>query len=346
MDSKALALETCSRYLSQVDKTISHLANVTAYLKPLVFEITQRIIREAIRDDDRGASGDTKFSLVDSLPHSTSNYSPSVSINGDQRESLEVQNVVISRRSMARFEAFVEGVSLATPNDPITSTRTPNRPPSNLLDLSVALPVITSRLGNLGAAIEGKKVTKMRVNESMNSIHSSNSATSDVASTVSSNTESTRSRRSQRRYIYPQVDQDDLVIRLELYIRSLKRVFYGTPATATETPANGTPQVLEECNAHREPSGLLRARVNCLCRAFIANVGSVTSIQPVLKALLGSMTKELLAVDVLGEDLLKAITSKILLRLFLVFARRCGIKYRNGGSQTHAFLCQLLLCIT
>ena len=104
-------------------------------------------------------------------------------------------------------------------------------------------------------------------------------------------TASAASRRAQR---YPQFEDDDLTVRVELYVRSLRRV--------RETG--------DECVINLEPPRAIRARVGEVVDSFIVTVGCVRGIGPVLSQLVGSLTKELLAVEVLGEEISAAIRSK------------------------------------
>jgi hypothetical protein len=130
-----------------------------------------------------------------------------------------------------------------------------------------------------------------------------------------------RNSSSTRRYAnrYPQIGADNLILRIELYIRSVLRIYGGNTTknqkTTSMTELTETQQQtsVEECNVHQEPTRLLlRTRVHCICRAFIANVSCVTLVQPVLLRLLGSTTRELLAVQTLSEDLWKAIKREFL----------------------------------
>jgi len=90
---------------------------------------------------------------------------------------------------------------------------------------------------------------------------------------------------------YPQFDQNDLTVRIELYIRSLRRV--------RETG--------NECVVDLEPPRAIKARVRGVVESFAVTVGCVRSIGPQLRKLVGNLTKELLAVEAIGQDLLSAI---------------------------------------
>lgn len=254
MDSKSLAAETCSRYFSLVDSSVDHSSNVMNHLKLLVLEVTSAILL-AVGDDQSHQSSST---------------------------------ITISKRGMARFEAFIDGVSAAIPSEPLDRARSSKMTSSLLTDGNFKIfPFLT---GNTSATTPQHPPSV----ETLNHRHTSQHTTI-------------------RRYIlrYPQIDPDDLCTRLLLYIRSIQRIYNTSTTTCrnntTATTRQHHPFVVQECNAHLEPCRILfRTRVDCICRAFIANVSCITSVQPVLLTLLGSTTRELLAVSVLADDLWKA----------------------------------------
>jgi ribosomal protein L31 len=192
-------------------------------------------------------------------------------------------NSTISKRSMARLEAFVDGVSAAIPRDPYKSAVV--APSSSAASLMVDV--------------------KSKIFPFWNNSHSSQRRGNSS---------------SIRRYAnrYPQIAADNLILRIELYIRSVQRIYGGNTTknhktSMTELTKTQQQTSVEECNVHQEPTKLLlRSRVDCICRAFIANVSCVTLVQPVLLRLLGSTTRELLAVQTLSEDLWKAIKREFL----------------------------------
>lgn len=256
MDSKSLAAETCSRYFSLVDSSVDHSSNVMNHLKLLVLEVTSAIILQAVGDD-------------------RSHHQSSSSV------------ITVSKRGMARLDAFIDGVSSAIPSEPLERTRSSRATSSLLTDAKFRIfPFLTTT----------STTTQQQPSvETMNHLHSSK-------------------RNTIRRYVhrYPQIDPDDLCTRLLLYIRSIQRIYNSSTTSCRNNTTAGTRQqqhhfVVQECNAHQEPCRLLlRTRVDCICRAFVANVSCITSVQPVLLTLLGSTTRELLAVSVLAEDLWKA----------------------------------------
>lgn len=248
MDAKSLASELCSRYCSMLDSCVEHPLNVSNHLKPLILEVTSRIITGS-------------------------------AVNGGGSNLYCIsEHCTISKRSMARLEAFVDGVSAAIPLDPYKSTAVV--PSSTASSLMVD---VKSRIFPLWSTSQSPQRRR-------------NSA-------------------STRRYAnrYPQIDADSLITRVELYIRSVQRIYGGNTnndpkASVPERKETQQQTAVEECNVHQEPTRLLlRTRVDCICRAFVANVSCVTSVQPVLLRLLGSTTRELLAVHTLSDDLWKAI---------------------------------------
>lgn len=89
----------------------------------------------------------------------------------------------------------------------------------------------------------------------------------------------------------PQIEEDDLMLRLELYIRCLYRV-----------KSQG-----QDCVVAAEPVRAIKARANMIVVAFIETVGTVRQQSPVLFRLLTTMTMELLAVEYLSEALINVI---------------------------------------
>lgn len=88
-----------------------------------------------------------------------------------------------------------------------------------------------------------------------------------------------------------QISKEELLTRLELYVRTIHRV-----RTADD-----------ECVLALEPVRAIKARTRSVVSAFVDSVGCVRSMSPVLTKLLTLMTKELLAVEIVGEDLVKVI---------------------------------------
>jgi hypothetical protein len=91
--------------------------------------------------------------------------------------------------------------------------------------------------------------------------------------------------------IHPQISQTDLVIRLELYIRTVQRVR----------------NLNEECVIAMEPPKAIRVRARYTTYAFVATAAYVRNIGPVLTRLLHCLTMEMLAVECVAEEIVKVI---------------------------------------
>lgn len=89
--------------------------------------------------------------------------------------------------------------------------------------------------------------------------------------------------------VLPQFRSGELTTRLELYIRILNRV------------------VATECEVALENSKAIQARAHGVCRAVIATVGCVRDMGPTLESLLSALTKEVLAIDTLSDEVVSTI---------------------------------------
>lgn len=90
---------------------------------------------------------------------------------------------------------------------------------------------------------------------------------------------------------HPQISQEDLTVRLELYIRTVQRVR----------------NLQEECVIAMEPPKAIRVRARYTTYAFVATAAYVRNIGPVLTRLLHCLTMELLAVECVAEEITKVI---------------------------------------
>ena len=86
---------------------------------------------------------------------------------------------------------------------------------------------------------------------------------------------------------HPQIAETELVTRIELYLRSLHRSL----------------ALQRDCVVAQESARSVKARVHSVVDAFIATVGTVQHVSPVLTRLLTALTQELLAVGTLSESL-------------------------------------------
>lgn len=199
----------------------------------------------------------------------------------------------MSRRSKVRMEAFLAGCALAAPLDAdpshkLSSQQQHHHHPNDLVLLQEGL---------AGLAIPPPEIRTTSSSSSSSPPHSK----SNGAATRQLSTSSTRSTiASQKR---PQINQEELLLRLEIYIRTLQRVR----------------KLNEECVIAMEPPKTIRARACLITDAFVATAGTIRNLRHVLSRLLNCITMEVLAVEVLCEDIIKAI-------------RRIVLEYEHGTS--------------
>lgn len=211
----------------------------------------------------------------------------------------------LSRRSNARLRAFLSSCRLAVPDDPFPTTAGggssgaqgngsgPNSVRATEAAKTAVVADTTARqlLGKpLHAEGDAKVGGATATDPASLETALSNFAVADDAkdSPKKAKGSFTPNRPRDR---YPQFEENDLTVRIELYIRSLRRV--------RETG--------NDCVIALEPPRAIKARVRGVVDSFVVTVGCVRSIGPQLRKLVGNLTKELLAVEAIGQDLLSAI---------------------------------------
>jgi hypothetical protein len=88
--------------------------------------------------------------------------------------------------------------------------------------------------------------------------------------------------RSKSTIFYPQIRSGELVLRLEIYLRSIIRSKQSLYAW--------------------ESTKILKARTASIVRAFVATVSCVKSMRPTLTSLLQAASQEILCVEKLSEQ--------------------------------------------
>jgi hypothetical protein len=333
MDSKVLAIEICSKYVSLVDRKVCHPTNIETHLKPLVEELTHDIVREYTvyehellssqkqmqnRGCGAGAVGlglepltggdggnvttstGTSSGSDDWRHHLQRTYSTGGTGTTDKNagfvspspdnENETRSHSQLSSRSWARLGAFVDGIQLAVPSQAMAVSRSSS--------LSISVSVSSSSASSHSPA--GKPPDDKTPQPQQQSTTRTTTNTTNT-----SRGKKIRSMGMRRIYLYPQIDEDDLLARVQLYIKSLHRVFHISSVVEKHTSQP------EECVVHREPHRISEARMDCVLRAFVANVSCVTAIQPALTALLDCTTREVLGVGVLGPRIMAVIHRKL-----------------------------------
>jgi chorismate mutase len=225
----------------------------------------------------------------------------------------------LSRRSLARMEAFVASCALALPDDLIlpfvpSSRRIANGGKLNNNTSKKKPPPIFAGLQTFATSLRG------------------------TAEQKSNNVDTATSIRNDDKY--PQMNVNDLTLRLELYIRNLRRIYavreQQLQQQQEEQIRQGNHKELIECVVNFEPPRTIRARIQILLNSLIATTNSVGSMRPILTNLLKNLTRELLAVECLSEELNGYIRKIVLEYEHLTsFASLAFLSSPGDSAETH-----------
>lgn len=258
----------------------------------------------------------------------------------------------LSKRSKARMEAFLWGCALAIPDDPLLLVNHTRRGKNTTRKITDSLKESLINVSNMMmktrktySSMWGTKHNEVWTDISdfidINRQHtfpfSFSSSFSRYSGNNISNVDSDTNLKKyflhkdlhSFRTTYPQIDLGQLKLRLELYSRTLCRVQIG------KLTPNPYPNE-HECVLSIEPPRAMYARVRLLLQSFIATTGTVTSMRQVLSNLLVNLTKELLAVPVLGEDIHHAVRKVVLeYEHQTSFASLAFLSTPNESAETH-----------
>lgn len=312
MGARSLAQDAVSWYLDRIDPLQSHAANVSQFLRGPVVALTLAVLHASLvaapaaAEDlkmpflniDDGVSNNNNSTPLSDFPSDplASSTDPNglhyptwreyLTRHGDHpanasfhemftSSSIKTKYDTLSRRAKARLDAFLEGVAIAVLSDEMMDQKASSRQSTKKSEYSTL-----SFLEGLG----GFK------NENMNS-----SESRSVYSVAANGDPKFSTKISPQQQQCAQLSESELVTRLELYLRSLHRVA----------------ALQNDCVIAQEPPKALKARTRSVVAAFIDTVGSVQNVNPVLTRLLTSVTKELLAVSKLSEELIRCIRTII-----------------------------------
>mmetsp|Transcript_21161 Transcript_21161/g.32299 ORF Transcript_21161/g.32299 Transcript_21161/m.32299 type:complete len:640 (-) Transcript_21161:29-1948(-) len=96
--------------------------------------------------------------------------------------------------------------------------------------------------------------------------------------------------------IHRQIEHGELLLRLDLYCRTLRRI------RSIADYSNGTKQ-LQECIIQCEPKKSIRSRARLIIQTFLGNVDCVRDVHKTLMSLILKATLEVLAVEIWCEEL-------------------------------------------
>eukprot|EP00934_Nitzschia_sp_Nitz4_P005663 Nitzschia sp. Nitz4//scaffold178_size73299//70555//72588//NITZ4_005723-RA/size73299-processed-gene-0.35-mRNA-1//1//CDS//3329539194//5653//frame0 len=275
---RSVAQDVGSWYFVHLDSFTPNQDNVERFLRGPLMALTVTIVLPELTPmqrrpkappaGDQTAQGSHKKKII--LPSSSAS---SGEILGDWREFVVAPGSAnrteatvdgkaaydkLSRRTRVRMEAFLAGCALAVPND--------NDPNNHSISQQPSGDLVTLQQGLTGFSRASDR--NVRGLHGLSMAQSANST-------------------AQR----PQMDEEELVHRLEIYIRTLQRV----------------QKLNDECVIAMEPPKTLRTRACMTTDAFVATAGTIRNLRPVLSRLLHCLTMEVLAVEVLSPDIHKVI---------------------------------------
>lgn len=293
----SLAEVAAGWYFSNLDPHNSNEANVHRYLRTPVVALTVKILRQpkppplkvdALENADF-AEEKVSMSNVDWREYLKQDVDGKGSMTNDEEQKLlQEQYASLSRRTKARMEAFLAGCSLAVPgpNDGEEHKSSSNgESEASIISLQDGLSGFgigespPTRAGRTPWNTRTPSLTEKMGRTVMGQIPDPNFAN------------------------HPQIAQADLIVRLELFIRTIQRAR----------------NLNEECVIAMEPPKSIRVRARCITYAFVATAAYVRNISPVLTRLLCILTMEMLAVECVADEIKKVI-------------RRIVSEYEHGTS--------------
>jgi hypothetical protein len=311
MSARSLAQEAVSWYLSHSEPYAPHSENVQRFLSGPVQAVTLSILQgaeaptctandeEVLTVEENNGTSQESLKLPEGEKKGVSagtqwrDYLHAGKTLNSFPEWGEAEQKIfdaLGKRTKARLEAFLAGVTLAVASEDTTV--------SSSSSVSVhSSPIAASRKENRlprrpRENSEGSNYSFSLV-EGLAGFKSMEKKNSPLSSPVIASLNLMRSMSSQSspKSRFPQIREEELVTRLELYIRSLHRV------RAQK----------QECVLAAEPARAIKERARSLVVSFVDTVGTVRQQSPVLTRLLQCLTQELLAVHVLGENVVRVI---------------------------------------
>eukprot|EP00522_Entomoneis_paludosa_P014583 CAMPEP_0172441478 /NCGR_PEP_ID=MMETSP1065-20121228/2028_1 /TAXON_ID=265537 /ORGANISM="Amphiprora paludosa, Strain CCMP125" /LENGTH=730 /DNA_ID=CAMNT_0013190875 /DNA_START=11 /DNA_END=2203 /DNA_ORIENTATION=- len=288
MSPRLLAQDAVNFYLEDLDPYAPHPSNVQSTFRPVVLALTHFVLSEKKRQSWTDYLEDVMEEIMveTKLANSTDSTSPPkpppTSESSGPLPSLD-------RRTLARLDAFLNGVIWAVPASTGTAPTLKKNDSGRVISKQKKQqePVETvSLMDGLSGFKTPQRPQPSTAGGKMNGSSILRSISSGGTSSVSRDVPT-----------YPQIRSLNLTIRLELYLRTLFRV--------NKTPTH------EPCVLAAEPPRALKARVEAIVEAFSETVGTVRQQGPVLTRLITYMTMELLAVSCLSETCKSAIRSLV-----------------------------------
>lgn len=277
---RAIAQDVARWYFSNFDPYSSNESNIQILRQPLIALTVKTLQTRPLdlpNDSNTINSNDEEKKSATDRSGDWREYLQKESVgNNNEQMLLREEYASLTRRTKARMEAFLAGCSLTVPGPEDESPKSIDRSISNeRKESSTTNSSISLRDGLSGLGFEKPKTSKHRVP----------SLTEKMGRTMIGETA------DPNRVKHHQIAREDLVVRLELYIRALQRIR----------------NLNEECVIAMESPKLIRARARYTTNAFVATATYVRNISPVLTRLLHCLTMDMLAVECVSEEITKVI---------------------------------------
>lgn len=355
---RLMAEDVASHYMVKIDSRFPHSKNIRRHLRLPLLATTRRILLPRIDyaelraevgtfggvnhiDPTSAKSKDgldwrdyvSSKSLLKELHHNHKSETEVSDLSEDNQTLHQYYlkrqphgEMKLTRRSLARMEAFLATCALALPDEYILPSRM-NKSKSNKhsnadTDINTASNKATGLMSGLQSfttSFTGNQKQKKTI--------------------VSSTGTRARTHTNTGNYRYPQIHINDLTLRLELYIRNLRRIFAlrEQQLQQNKVPSYGRSDKEQvECVLKFDPPRVIHKRTQIIIRSLIATTNSVGSMRPILTKLLTYVTRELLAVEHLSEELDGYIRKIILEYEHLTsFASLAFLSSPGDSAETH-----------
>lgn len=281
MAVRAQAHDAAGLYFSQLDPYCPNDDNIRGFLKGPLLAVTLNALKGP-SFDTTPAPGRGEEEKKSSGAGDWREYLQPVASEhpGAWNHDMQEEYDGLSRRAKARMEAFLAGCMLAVASTLLKPSNSRDEEEANMVSLQVGL-------SGFGSAKVSKKDLEKKEQAAA-------ARRSTIIQMIAADLD---------RHQMPQIAETDLVMRLDLYIRTLQRVR----------------NLNEECIIAMENPKVIKIRARYITNAFVVTAGCVRSMSVTLTRLLNCLTMEVLAVESLSEEIVKVI-------------RRIVLEYEHGTS--------------
>lgn len=314
MNVRSQAQDAADLYFSRLDPYSSNDENIRNFLSEPLLAVTLStlhgppLLKDSVKDSTSVTTINTNIptvSIQEEKKNGTNDWrdylqqQPYSSSNPSSEKLQDAYNS-LSGRAKARMEAFLAGCILAAPSDIIPRKK----------EDAESMVYLQDALSGFGRNKIGKRdlmmmspisKTPSKQQQQQQHIPTNFKGKTPIKAIVQSVMTPTTTDNTQKRA--PQISESDLILRLDLYIRTLQRV----------------KNLNKDCVIAMETPKIIKIRAKCITNAFVTTAGCVRSMSAILTKLLNCLTMEIIAIDTLSEDIKKVI-------------RRIVLEYEHGTS--------------